>query len=272
MTTRFTVRSVPGIGEIVPGDDLAMIIGDAIASTVDEGVVVVVTSKIVSKAEGRIVSAEDRADAIARETVRVVAEKHWFGGSTRIVENRLGLVQAAAGVDASNTPEGTVLLLPEDPDRSAFDLCGAFRNRFGLHVGVIITDTMGRPWRLGQTDVAIGAAGVLVLDDLSGATDDFGRPLHVTSAAIADEIAGAANLVAGKTSRCPVTLVHGLGGYVLDDLERARANSTARELIRDAADDLFRIGAREAYEEGRRAGIDEARRAQPRPARRDGRI
>lgn len=255
--TTFTVESVAGIGEIGSGDDLATIIGDAIAPSVEEGIVVVVTSKIVSKAEGRVVSAADRDAAIARETVRVVAEKHWTGGSTRIVENRLGLVQAAAGVDASNTPEGTVLLLPEDPDRSAFDLCRAFRDRFGLHVAVIITDTMGRPWRLGQTDVAIGSAGLRVLDDLGGATDDFGRALHVTKAAIADEIAGAANLVAGKTSRCPVSLVHGLGGYVFEDLDRAQENSTAQELIRDAADDLFRVGAREAYEEGRRAGLTE---------------
>lgn len=259
----FSVESVPGIGEVGAGDDLVAVIGDAIASVVRVGDVVVVTSKIVSKAEGRIVSAEDRAEAVERETVRVVAEKHWLGGSTRIVENRLGLVQAAAGVDASNTPDGTVLLLPEDPDRSARDLCRAFRGRFGFPVGVVITDTMGRPWRVGQTDVAIGAAGLRVLDVLSGGKDDFGRELSVTSAAVADEIAGAANLVAGKTSRCPVTLIHGLGEYVLDDLDRPVVNSTARELIRDAADDLFRVGAREAFEEGRRAGLAEAREAGP---------
>jgi len=259
---QFSVESISGIGEIVGGDDLSTIIGDAIAGSVRDGDVVVVTSKIVSKAEGRVVAAENRQTAITAETVRVVAEKHWPGGSTRIVENRLGLVQAAAGVDASNTPEGTVLLLPEDPDRTALAICGALRERFSLRLGVIITDTMGRAWRIGQTDVAIGSAGVAVLDDLQGTTDDFGRELAVTNAALADEIAGAANLVAGKTSRNPVTLVHGLGHLVTDEATFAsvcagsHAGPRARDLIRSADDDLFRVGAREAYEAGYRAGLE----------------
>jgi len=261
----FSAESVRGIGEIAPGDELSAIIGDAIAGRVREGDVVVVTSKIVSKAEGRVVRADDREAAITAETVRVVAEKRWPGGSTRIVENRLGLVQAAAGVDASNTPEGTVLLLPEDPDRSALELCAALRARHGVCVGVIITDTMGRPWRIGQTDVAIGAAGVRVLDDLQGTADDFGRELAVTNAALADEIAGAANLLAGKTSRQPVTLVHGLGDLVLDDAAVAAARlgggsaPSARDLVRAPEDDLFRLGAREAYEEGYAAGLKGAK-------------
>lgn len=258
-----SIEPVPGLGEIAPGDELASLIGDAIGSRVRDGDVVVVTSKIVSKAEGRVVRAEDREAAITAETVRIVAEKHWPGGSTRIVENRLGLVQAAAGVDASNTAVGTVLLLPEDPDRSALEICRALRAQHSLNLGVIITDTMGRPWRIGQTDVAIGAAGVRVLDDLQGTTDDFGNELAVTNAALADEIAGAANLVAGKTSRCPVTLVHGLGHLVLDDVSFAAATErgdapVARDLVRAAEEDLFRQGTNEAYQAGFEAGSQEA--------------
>ena len=220
----------------------------------------VITSKIVSKAEGRVVAASDREAAITAETVRLVAEKRHPGGSTRIVENRLGLVQAAAGVDASNTPEGTVLLLPEDPDGSAHSICVALRERSGMTLGVIITDTMGRPWRIGQTDVAIGAAGVTVLENLHGTTDDFGRELAVTNAAVADEIAGAANLVAGKTTRNPVTLVHGLGHLVLDSgaFQGAQDLPLARDLIRSPEDDLFRLGTRESYEEGFAAGAQSA--------------
>ena len=255
----FRVVSVPGIGEIESGDDLASIIGDAIEHYILDGDIVVVTSKVVSKAEGRMISAEDREDAITRETVRVVAEKHWPGGSTRIVENRLGLIQAAAGVDASNTPEGTVLLLPADPDATARELCVALRARFGMRLAVVITDTMGRPWRLGQTDVAIGSAGLRVLDDLSGAEDTFGRKLKVTSAAIADEVAGAANLVAGKTTHCPVTLVQGLEEYMIDDLDAHSGYACARDLIRPAGEDLFSVGTQEAYEQGRIAGAEAAR-------------
>lgn len=251
--------SIPGIPEIESGADLGRIIGDALAGVICDQDVIVVTSKVVSKAEGRFVAADDREAAITRETVRVVAEKHWPGGSTRIVENRLGLIQAAAGVDASNVPEGQILLLPEDPDASARELCAELRARFGIRVGVIITDTMGRAWRLGQTDVAIGASGVRVLDDLKGATDDFGRELSVTSAAVADEISGAANLLAGKSTRCPVTLVRGVGLYVIDDLDTSQPNSRARDLIRPQSEDLFSIGSREAYESGRAAGLAEAR-------------
>ncbi len=252
------VLSMPGIGEIDAGDDLVSTIGEAIAETVRDGDIIVVTSKVVSKAEGRFAAADDREDAIARETVRIVAEKHWLGGSTRIVENRLGLIQAAAGVDASNTPEGTILLLPEDPDATAQALCTALRSRFEARLAVVITDTMGRPWRLGQTDVAIGSAGLRVLDDLKGVSDNFGRELQVTSAAIADEIAGAANLLAGKITRCPVTIVRGIGEFVLDSIEAAQPNSRARDLLRPVIDDLFHTGAREAYEQGRAAGRAEA--------------
>lgn len=252
---RVEIVSVDGIGEIVTGDDLARIVGDAVAPLIGDGDIIVITSKIVSKAEGRVVDASDRERAIESETVRIVAEKKWVGGSTRIVENRLGMIQAAAGVDASNTPDGTVLLLPLDPDASARTICQAVRDRFNLTVGVIITDTMGRPWRLGQTDVAIGAAGVKVIEDLGGTKDDFGQELLVTSAAVADEIAGAANLVAGKTSRRPVTIVKGLS-HLITGLETERGPS-ARDLLRPRDDDLFHTGSRESYNLGFEAGKQE---------------
>lgn len=241
----FSVEAIQGIREISPGDDLVTVIAEAIRGRVRDGDIVTVTSKIVSKAEGRIVAAADREEAITRETVRIVATKTHPGGVTRIVENRLGLVQAAAGVDASNTPDGTVLLLPLNPDQSALDLCEQLRLRLGKSLGVVITDTMGRAWRLGQTDVAIGAAGVQVIDDLEGMTDDFGNRLVATAAAVADEIAGAANLLAGKTNRCPVTLVHGLGHLVIES-----GADGASSLIRPTKDDLFWLGANEAYAAG----------------------
>ena len=153
----FSVEALEGIPEIVAGDDLATIIGDAIersSSGLQPGDILAITSKIVSKAEGRTVRAPAREDAIAAETVRVVATRTHPGGLTRIVENRLGLVLAAAGVDSSNTPYGTVLLLPRDPDASAVLLAQALRDRFDAAVGVVITDTLGRPWRVGQTDAA----------------------------------------------------------------------------------------------------------------------
>lgn len=244
-----SVWAVDGIPEITAGDDLAMIIGDALErdeNVLQDGDIIAVTSKIVSKAEGRSIVAEDREDAITAEAVRVVATR----GKTRIVENRLGMVLAAAGVDSSNTPEGTVLLLPEDPDASALALCEALRLRFGVHLGVLITDTLGRPWREGQTDVAIGAAGIRVLDDLRGTTDAGGRRLDVTVAASADEIAGAADLVKGKASGLPVAVVRGLAHLVASLDEPG-----ARNLIRPAEQDMFRLGTTEAWTEGYEAGL-----------------
>lgn len=244
---RLTVWAVDGLPEIVPGDDLAELIGDALAEErLQDGDIIAVTSKIVSKAEGRVIAAEDREEAITEQTVRVVASRVHDHGVTRIVENRLGLVMAAAGVDASNTPEGTVLLLPEDPDRSAALLAGALRERFGVAVGVVISDTAGRPWRDGQTDIAIGAAGVRVIDDLRGAVDAGGRALSVTAAAVADEIAGAADLVKGKAGGRPVAVVRGLGHLVggLDE-------PGARRLVRLGERDMFRLGTDEAIAVGR---------------------
>ncbi|MFT4305466.1 MAG: coenzyme F420-0:L-glutamate ligase [Microbacterium sp.] len=252
--------ALDGIAEVVPGDDLATVIGDAIEADADglrDGDVLVVTSKIVSKAEGRIAAAADREDAVAAETVRVVATR----GATRIVENRLGIVGAAAGVDASNTPEGTVLLLPVDPDASARALCAALRRRFGVRVGVIVSDTLGRAWRVGQTDIAIGAAGVRVVDDLRGTTDAQGRPLAATVPVVADELAAAADLVKGKATGRPVAVVRGAGRLVAEAVD----TPGARTLPRSGADDMFRLGTDEAFAAGYAAGA-----ADPRPASEEG--
>ncbi|MCX0244179.1 coenzyme F420-0:L-glutamate ligase, partial [Streptomyces drozdowiczii] len=225
--------------EVRPGDDLAKLIAATGPGLVD-GDVLLVTSKIVSKAEGRIVEATDREAAIDAETVRVVARR----GPLRIVENRQGLVMAAAGVDASNTPAGTVLLLPEDPDGSARAIREGLRAALGVEVGVLVTDTFGRPWRNGLTDVAIGAAGVRVLDDLRGGQDAYGNPLSATVVATADELAAAGDLVKGKADGLPVAVVRGLG-HVVD----AADGQGARAMVRVAADDMFRLGTSEAVRE-----------------------
>jgi coenzyme F420-0:L-glutamate ligase/coenzyme F420-1:gamma-L-glutamate ligase len=227
-----TVTGVTGLPEIADGADLAALITGA-APVLADGDIVVVTSKIVSKAEGRVIRA-DREQAIDDETVRVVARR----GPARIVETRHGLVLAAAGVDNSNTVPGTVALLPEDPDGSARRLRKALRERTGATVGVIITDTLGRPWRVGQTDTAIGAAGVAPLRDYRGQADTFGIPLEVTLAAVADEIAAAADLVKGKTSGIPVAIVGGLSELVTES-----DGPGAQALIRPAAEDMFRYGS-----------------------------
>ncbi|WP_430593473.1 coenzyme F420-0:L-glutamate ligase [Humidisolicoccus flavus] len=242
-----SVTALPGIGEIQQGDDLARIIGDAIEASggAAPGDIYAVTSKILSKAEGRVRPASEREAAIREESVRIVASRTHEHGTLSIVEHRLGLVMAAAGIDASNTPEGTILLLPIDPDTSARALCAALRSRFDVDLGIVVTDTFGRPWRAGQTDVAIGAAGVRVIDPLLGTVDAHGRALAVTAAAIADEIAAAADLVLGKTSQCPVAVVRGLEEYVstLDEPGAAR-------LVRLGDNDMFSEGAAEAYARG----------------------
>jgi len=248
---RFSVEGVEGIGEIEPGADLAGILAGA--TRLEDGDILVVTSKIVSKAEGRMVPGADREAAITTETVRLVAAREYPGGVTRIVENRQGIVAAAAGVDASNAPDGIILLLPEDPDASARELAAGLRALTGASVGVILSDTVGRPWREGQTDIAIGAAGVQVFDDLRGTADASGKPLSVTMPCVADELAGAAELVKGKSAGIPVAVVRGLGRLVGSlDLPGARS------IQRPAERDLFRQGADEAYDDGYRAGFDEA--------------
>ncbi|GAB3614165.1 coenzyme F420-0:L-glutamate ligase [Humibacter ginsengisoli] len=255
-----TAWPVPGIREIVPGDDLAALVGDALEADARErperalqpGDILVVTSKVVSKAEGRVVAAQDREDAITAETVRVVATRAYDGGLTRIVENRQGVVGAAAGVDASNAPDGVVLLLPEDPDASAQALRDAWSARFGVQLGVIVSDTLGRTWRIGQTDVAIGAAGVRVVDDLRGQTDASGKPLAVTQPAVGDELAALGDLVKGKASGCPVAVVRGASRLVVDG---EAPFTTGRSLARTGPGDMFRLGTDEALAEGYRRGL-----------------
>lgn len=251
------VWALPGIGEVRAGDDIAKAVAVAVgaagadtgsgpadgpADGLRDGDILLVTSKIVSKAEGRLVEAADREAAIDAETVRVVARR----GPLRIVENRQGLVMAAAGVDASNTPAGTVLLLPEDPDASARAIRRGLRDQLGVDIGVVVTDTFGRPWRTGLTDVAIGAAGVRVLDDLRGGTDAHGNPLSATVVATADELAAAGDLVKGKAAGLPVAVVRGLGHLVGED---ADDGAGARALVRPAAEDMFRLGTSEAVRE-----------------------
>ncbi|KQW08419.1 F420-dependent oxidoreductase [Leifsonia sp. Root4] len=258
--SRLTTWPLPGMPEVRPGDDLVAMIADAARAAAEpgepesglvDGDILVVTSKIVSKAESRIVAAADREDAITAETVRVVATRAHPGGVTRIVENRLGIVAAAAGVDASNTADGTVLLLPLDPDASARELAVGLRALTGVRVGVILSDTLGRPWRDGQTDVAIGAAGVHVFDDLRGSTDAAGKPLQVTMPCVADEIAAATDLVKGKASGCPVAVVRGLGRFV-GELDLPGAAS----IVRPSERDMFRLGSEEARAEGVAAGYE----------------
>jgi coenzyme F420-0:L-glutamate ligase/coenzyme F420-1:gamma-L-glutamate ligase len=259
--TGLMVTGVPGLPEITAGDDIAALVLTSQPSIVwpdgsfglADGDLVIVTSKIVSKAEGRIVQADSRDDAITDETVRVVATKTTPRGQTRIVETKHGLIMAAAGVDASNTPAGTVLLLPEDPDASARSIRAELQRSTGLYLGVIITDTLGRAWRDGLTDAAIGAAGVAVLDDYRGRVDTQGRPLEMTVTAIADEVAAAADLVTGKITSQPVAVVRGLIDYVTDD-----DGPGAQALIRGQADDLFWLGTAESIELGRQEGRRDA--------------
>jgi len=248
-----------GLPEVQPGDDLVALLvaildddGRARPDRVlRDGDVLVLTSKVVSKAEGRVVAAEDREQAITDETVRVVATREHVGGVTRIVENRLGLVMAAAGVDASNTPQGTVLLLPTDPDASARAVRAGIAAAFGVRVGVLVTDTAGRPWRDGVTDITIGAAGFAVLDDLRGGSDSFGRPLTMTVTAVADEVAAAAELVKGKVGGRPLAVVRGLEAQVTDD-----DGPGARALVRLGEQDMFRQGSAEAYAQGWKDALD----------------
>src|ERR1700761_1434318 len=231
------IYGIPGIPEVAPGDDLAGLISDAATAAGGPGLldgdILVVTSKVVSKAEGRV-TAMTRDDAIAAETVRVVARR----GMTTISQTRHGFVMAAAGVDESNTAPGTVVLLPEDPDESARRIRKALHARTGVSVGVVVTDTFGRPWRSGQTDTAIGAAGVLPVLDHRGEADAWGNILDVTVAAVADEIAAAGDLVKSKALQLPVALVRGLSTLVTE-----ADGPGARLLVRPSDEDMFRLGA-----------------------------
>ncbi|MFE0458257.1 coenzyme F420-0:L-glutamate ligase [Kitasatospora sp. NPDC058965] len=229
------VLPVGGLPEIEPDADLGALIAKAVE--LRHGDILVVTSKIVSKAEGRLLHAADREAAIDAEAVRVVARR----GRTRIVQNRHGLVMAAAGVDASNTAPGTILLLPEDPDASARAIRARIHELTGRQVAVLVTDTFGRAWRTGLTDVAIGAAGLDVLLDHRGTRDSHGNELSLTVTAIADELAAAGDLVKGKATGTPVAVVRGLAAHVTE-----ADGAGIRPLIRPLEDDLFRLGTSEA--------------------------
>lgn len=231
---RIEVFAPDGIGEVVEGTDLAALVAPYLA----EGDVVVVTSKVVSKAEGRV-RVGDRDQAVLDETVRVVARR----GPTRIVESRIGVVLAAAGVDASNVAPGSVVLLPEDPDASARRIRADLAARDGINVAVVVSDTAGRAWRHGQTDLAIGLAGMLPFESFEGRTDGYGNPLAVTAPAVADEVAGIAEVATGKLGKRPVTVVRGLSDRVLAPGEHGPG---ARALVRETGTDMFGLGSREA--------------------------
>jgi dehydro coenzyme F420 reductase / coenzyme F420-0:L-glutamate ligase / coenzyme F420-1:gamma-L-glutamate ligase len=235
------VHPVGGVGEIVPGADLAAVIAEAIAPAKPEGLalqegdVVVVTQKIVSKAEGRLVAIDHDDPAqklalVARESARILRRR----GELVISETRHGFVCANAGVDLSNVAEGTAALLPDDADRSARRVRAGLQHLLGIELGVIVSDTFGRPWRQGVTDVAIGCAGIAAVVDLKGTPDAGGRPLVATEICVADEIASAAELVMGKDRGIPVAVVRGVPRAWL------RPASVREEIIRPPNEDLFR--------------------------------
>ncbi|MFE0027362.1 coenzyme F420-0:L-glutamate ligase [Amycolatopsis sp. NPDC059021] len=249
-SAKLEILPVTGLPEFRPGDDLTGAIADA-ARWLRSGDVVVVTSKVVSKIEGRLVRVPSdpeerdaaRRELVKQEAVRVVAQI----ARTMITENRLGIVQAASGIDASNVAGDEIALLPADPDASALALRNGLRERLGVEVAVLITDTMGRAWRVGQTDAAIGASGLRVLHAYAGQIDAQGNELAVTEVAVADELAAAADLVKGKLGGTPVAVVRGL--TLTDD------GSTARDLVRPVDIDLFRLGTNEAIAQGRREAV-----------------
>ncbi|GGN28088.1 coenzyme F420-0:L-glutamate ligase/coenzyme F420-1:gamma-L-glutamate ligase [Actinoplanes campanulatus] len=246
MSDGLEILPVRGIGDVTAGDDLAALI-TAAAPWLADGDVLVVTSKIVSKAEGRLVEVpadgperdEARQRVLAGETARVVARR----GNTTIVQTHHGFVMAAAGIDASNVDKTHLVLLPEDPDASARRLRADLRKR-GLDVAVVVSDTMGRAWRNGLTDVALGAAGIDALLDHRGQLDPYGNELSLTQMAVIDELSAAAELVKGKCDRVPVAVVRGYGRLTADD------GPGARVLVRDSAEDMFGSGTAEARAEG----------------------
>jgi coenzyme F420-0:L-glutamate ligase / coenzyme F420-1:gamma-L-glutamate ligase len=241
------VLPVHGVPEIRAGDDLPRLLVAALEPLggLQEGDVLVVSSKVVSKALGlRVPDGTGREPLVLRHSRRVVAERTTpGGGTTRIVESLAGPVMAAAGLDASNTgPEGGVLVLPEDPDDAARELHHALvAHGIPPQVAVVLSDTAGRPWRQGQTDLALGSSGLRVLDDLRGGTDADGRGLDVTARAVADEIAAAADLVKGKLGGVAAAVVRGLTGH-LDD----GTGPGARSLVRTGPGDWFGLGRAEA--------------------------
>ena len=255
------IHSVDGLGEFHPGQDIAAAIIDHLNGVhwpdntqgLRDGDIVVITSKIVAKAQGRIQLGADREEAITQETARVVATKSTPRGTTRIVQTHDGLVLAAAGVDASNIAEGYVALLPHDPNGVAEQIRLRLVEDTGMQLGVIITDTMGRPWRLGVTDVAVGAAGIVVLDDYTGRVDTYGRTLEMTMVAIADELASAAELTQPKIGGAPISIIRGAGQWVKE------TDHNAATLIRPLDEDLFWLGTAEAITLGHKTAASNRR-------------
>jgi coenzyme F420-0:L-glutamate ligase/coenzyme F420-1:gamma-L-glutamate ligase len=227
------VFGVEGIGEVEPGGDLARLICDAIRAQgerVLDGDVVVITHKVVSKQEGRVVVIEDE-DAYRRLVLDEAASIVRRRGDLVIAQTRHGFICANAAVDRSNVAPGHAVLLPIDPDRSANRIRTLIERHTGSRIGVVITDTFGRPWRRGLVDVAIGVSGLPAIVDLRGTTDTWGNELAVTEVAVVDEIAAAADLVMGKATSIPVAVVRGL---VL------AGEGRARDLVRPPEEDLFR--------------------------------
>lgn len=238
-----TIHAPEGIAEITPDSDLAGEIiaactGDPVGGLRD-GDVVVVTSKIVSKKEGRSFPAEDKLALRRAETVRTVARKM----STAIVATHHGLVQAAAGIDASNVASGTILALPEDPDTSAVRLRADLAARSGTNIAIVISDTAGRAWRVGQTDHAIGCAGITGLISYAGQQDAHGNELRVTLTAVADELAAAGDLAKNKLGGRPVAVIRGMAHLVTSPDDPGQP---ARDITRPVDEDLFSHGSRES--------------------------
>lgn len=224
------VIPLPGLPEVEADADLASLLVEAAADvSLEDRDVIVVTQKVVSKAEGRVAPAEDKRDVIASESKRVL--RRTIGGMV-ISETRHGFVCANAGVDESNVEPGKVALLPSDPDASARRIRARVEHLTGMQIGVVISDTFGRAWRLGQTDVAVGVAGIDPFNDYRGTADAQGRELHATRIAVADELAGAAELVMGKAAGICAAIVRGA------QIDFGRG--TARELVRPVSEDLFR--------------------------------
>jgi coenzyme F420-0:L-glutamate ligase/coenzyme F420-1:gamma-L-glutamate ligase len=231
--SRISIFGVPGLPEIEPGDDLAAMIVDAIAGEdleLADNDILVITHKVVSKQEGRIVeipTEEAYRAVIAEESVTIIRRR----GDLVIAQTRHGFICANAGVDRSNVAAGYALLLPIDPDRSAHRLRTLIARATGAGIGVVITDTFGRPWRRGLVDVAIGVSGVTAIVDLKGTTDTHGNELNVTEVNVVDEIAAAADLVMGKATGIPVAIVRGLA---------VSGDGRATDIVRPATEDLFR--------------------------------
>jgi coenzyme F420-0:L-glutamate ligase/coenzyme F420-1:gamma-L-glutamate ligase len=258
VTQTLQVIAVPGIPEVTPDTDLVAVIAAGVSTIswpdgsegASAGDIVVITSKVVSKWQGRIRESTDREQAIDEESVRLVASRATEHGTLRITETRHGFVMAAAGVDASETRPGTVVLLPVEPDETANQLRQELASQLGIDaIGLIISDTFGRAWRTGQTDAAIGSAGIAVVIDHRGTTDRFNNLLTATVTATADEISAAADLVCGKKAGLPVAVIRGLGGLV-----DPTCTQRAATLVRSPDDDLFRLGTAEALASGQTEG------------------